>query len=364
MSLTNGRALARAAGMLCAVVLVLSSFGVRAACKGAFPNPVTDVCWSCLFPMKVAGVRVSREGVSDPKTDAPAVCTCRRGAVPVPGLNMSFWEPLRTVEIVRQPYCLVSLGGVSMDPGIHAPAHGRSGQRNASVNVSFAGNVGEDGMGTPSSGTAFYQAHWYHTPWLFILESVVDTSCLENAAWDLAYLTELDPVWGDALASFILAPESAIFANPVAAAACALDCRAAYANAPVNELFWCSGCQGSLYPLSGWIAGMTSSLQAWHLIAARMTVKLAREGLLWAAYGEKGQCGPYFEPIPRKDVWRTQLVYPTVTASGDKCCRPMGAPTQTWGSGKTPPYTGEDGAILLWRMRDCCASKDLMSGTP
>lgn len=126
MSLTNGRALARAAGMLCAVVLVLSSFGVRAACKGAFPNPVTDVCWSCLFPMKVAGVRVSREGVSDPKTDAPAVCTCRRGAVPVPGLNMSFWEPLRTVEIVRQPYCLVSLGGVSMDPGIHAPAHGRS----------------------------------------------------------------------------------------------------------------------------------------------------------------------------------------------------------------------------------------------
>lgn len=364
MSLTNGRALARAAGMLCAVVLVLSSFGVRAACKGAFPNPVTDVCWSCLFPMKVAGVRVSREGVSDPKTDAPAVCTCRRGAVPVPGLNMSFWEPLRTVEIVRQPYCLVSLGGVSMDPGIHAPAHGRSGQRNASVNVSFAGNVGEDGMGTPSSGTAFYQAHWYHTPWLFILESVVDTSCLENAAWDLAYLTELDPVWGDALASFILAPESAIFANPVAAAACALDCRAAYANAPVNELFWCSGCQGSLYPLSGWIAGMTSSLQAWHLIAARMTVKLAREGLLWAAYGEKGQCGPYFEPIPRKDVWRTQLVYPTVTASGDKCCRPLGAPTQTWGSGKTPPYTGEDGAILLWRMRDCCASKDLMSGTP
>ena len=364
MSLTNGRALARAAGMLCAVVLVLSSFGVRAACKGAFPNPVTDVCWSCLFPMKVAGVRVSREGVSDPKTDAPAVWTCRRGAVPVPGLNMSFWEPLRTVEIVRQPYCLVSLGGVSMDPGIHAPAHGRSAQRNASVNVSFAGNVGEDGMGTPSSGTAFYQAHWYHTPWLFILESVVDTSCLENAAWDLAYLTELDPVWGDALASFILAPESAIFANPVAAAACALDCRAAYANAPVNELFWCSGCQGSLYPLSGWIAGMTSSLQAWHLIAARMTVKLAREGLLWAAYGEKGQCGPYFEPIPRKDVWRTQLVYPTVTASGDKCCRPLGAPTQTWGSGKTPPYTGEDGAILLWRMRDCCASKDLMSGTP
>ena len=109
---------------------------------------------------------------------------------------------------------------------------------------------------------------------------------------------------------------------------------------------------------------MTSPLQAWHLIAARMTVKLAREGLLWAAYGKRGQCGPYFEPIPRKDVWRTQLVWPTVTASGNKCCRPMGAPTQSWGAGKTPPVSGEDGAILLWRLRDCCASMNLMSGCP
>ena len=87
--------------------------------------------------------------------------------------------------------------------------------------------VGEDGAGRPEIGAAFYQAHWYHTPWLFVLEAVVDTSCLENAAWDLAYLTELDPIWGDALASFVLAPESAIFANPMAVAACAMDCTAA-----------------------------------------------------------------------------------------------------------------------------------------
>ena len=116
--------------------------------------------------------------------------------------------------------------------------------------------------------------------------------------------------------------------------------------------------------MAGWIASMTSPLQAWHLIAARMTVKLAREGLLWAAYGKKGQCGPYLEPIPRKDVWRTQLIYPTVTASGSKCCRPLGAPTMNWGAGKTFPVSGEDGAILLWRMRDCCASKNLMTGMP
>ena len=346
------------------VLAILMTEPAEASCKGAVMNPVTDVCWSCMFPMKIAGVRVSGEGVSDPKTDAPAVCTCQRGPVPVPGFNMSFWEPLRTVEIVREPYCMVSLGGIELNAGVNAAHHGRSAQRGATASAAFAGNVGGDAMGMNASGTAFYQAHWYHTPWLFVLEAVTDTACLENAAWDLAYMTELDPLWGDALSSFVLAPESAIFANPMAVAACALDCASASVNAPRPELFWCSGCQGGLYPLAGWIASMTSPLQAWHLIAARMTVKLAREGLLWAAYGKRGQCGPYFEPIPRKDVWRTQLVWPTVTASGNKCCRPMGAPTQSWGAGKTPPVSGEDGAILLWRLRDCCASMNLMNATP
>ena len=242
--LTLGLALGVLVGPQCA----------HASCRGAFPNPVTDVCWSCLFPMKVAGVATS-SGVSDPSNDAPAVCTCQRGPVPVPGFNLSFWEPLRTVEIVREPYCLVSLAGVSMNPGISAPYHGRSAQRTAGVEASFSGDSERI-----ESGTAFYQAHWYHTPWLFVLEAVVDTSCLENAAWDLAYLTELDPIWGDSLAAFVLAPESALFANPAAVAACALDCAAASVMTPRPELFWCSGCQGGLYPLTGWIAAMTSPL--------------------------------------------------------------------------------------------------------
>ncbi len=335
-------------GALWATLLGMLFFAgdTLAQCQGRVVNPVTDVCWSCLFPIKVADVRISAAGVSDPETGAPALCSCSKAGVVRPGINMSFWEPIRTVEVVREPYCFVSLGGVEIDPGVRAPAHGRSASR---VNTTSE----------PESGTAFYQAHWYHTPWLFVLEALLDTTCLEQAAWDLAYMTELDPLWDDALASFVLAPESAIFANPIAVGACALDCAAATVMAPRPELFWCSGCQGSIYPLSGWLSSMTSPLQAWHLIAARMSLKLAREGLLWAAYGKAGQCGPYFEPIMRKDVWRTQLVYPSVTASGARCCRPLGAPTQVWGAGKSFPVTGEDGAVLLFRKRDCCASKDM-----
>lgn len=344
------------ASMLSVVLVLSTSEDVEASnCKGRVPDPVGDVCWSCLMPIKVAGVRMSDEGVSDPDTDAPAVCACQSGPVLRPGFNLTFWEPVRMAEVVREPYCFPTLGGISMDASgmPSAPAHGRS----ASRGIAHEGKTTGDGFSTSPTHTAFYQAHWYHTPWLFVLQVLLDTTCLENAPYDLAYITEVDPIWNDALAAFILAPESALFAQPVAAAACALDCAAATLNAPRPELFWCSGCQGSLYPLSGWVAVMNSPLQAWHLIANRMSVKLAREGLLWAAYGRKGQCGPYFEPIPRKDVWRTQLVHPTPTASGS-CCHPIGAPTMLWGVGKTYPAGGEDGAILLWRKRDCCASKD------
>lgn len=336
-----------------ALAVCLSLLTLQAAgCTGRVTNPVTDVCWSCLFPIEVAGVTV-KAGGSRPSTGAPALCACKNGPVSVPGFNLSFWEPVRTIEIVREPYCFPTLGGVKIDPGVRAAAHGRSAARAGS-------EASEPGSGESPRHTAFYEVHWYHTPWLFILEALLDTSCLEQAPWDLAYLTELDPLWNDALAAFLIAPESAIFANPVAAAACVADCAAATVSAPRPELFWCNGCQGSLYPLSGWVASSVSHLASWHLLAARMSVKLAREGLLWAAYGKTGQCGPYFEPIPRKDVWKTQLIYPTVTAAGSSCCHALGAPTQVWGAGKTPPVAGEDGALLLWRFRDCCQSKEFI----
>ncbi|MCV5837072.1 TraU family protein, partial [Escherichia coli] len=32
------------------------------ACEGRFVNPITDICWSCIFPIKVAGVPISGGG--------------------------------------------------------------------------------------------------------------------------------------------------------------------------------------------------------------------------------------------------------------------------------------------------------------
>ncbi len=165
----------------------LLSSSAEAACRGKIINPVTDVCWSCIFPIKLGGITLASGKNPDPNTGANTFCACTSGANIKVGMNMSFWEPLRTAEIVRQPYCFPSLGGLDLDVGIRAPAHGRTPSKTAA-----------------SGRTSFYQVHWYFTPWLFVLEVLLDTDCLEQSAWDLAYMTELDPLWDDSVTTFFL----------------------------------------------------------------------------------------------------------------------------------------------------------------
>eukprot|EP01037_Dinobryon_pediforme_P013635 gene13635-13750_t len=71
---------------------------------------------------------------------------------------------------------------------------------------------------------SFYQVHWYVYPVIYWLELLTDFACLERASFDVAYLTELDPLWNDEETGFILNPEAVLFGNPIAQGACAADC--------------------------------------------------------------------------------------------------------------------------------------------
>lgn len=313
------------------------------ACSGEVPNPITDLCWSCMFPMvlgKTIPVSVSGD-LPDVETDATAFCLCGSDINVEGGLNFSFWEPLRTAEVVRHPWCFPQLGGISME-GPGSSDHARTSRTEET-----------------RRRTAFWNVHWYQSPWFFITEAVADTGCLETAPWDLAYLSELDPLWDDTVTSFLLSPDAALFTSAASGGACAVDCATALLGTSLNTLYWCSGCQGRVFPLSGWMAAMTGSVQAWHLMAHRFAQKLTREGVLFSGHGARGQCGPYMQPLFQKDVWRTQLVYPSRNASGSSCCQPLGRSTALLGPYKTTPMTGEDGAILLWRKRDCCMTKKI-----
>ena len=42
-------------------------------CNGKFVNPITDVCWSCLFPLSVGGLKIWPSSRPDPSNPASPV---------------------------------------------------------------------------------------------------------------------------------------------------------------------------------------------------------------------------------------------------------------------------------------------------
>lgn len=332
--------------LLVSLCLLSVAPGVRAdipdpTCDGRFFNPITDICWSCVLPLRIAGSKVLSMDQEDNESSdgVDSVCACTGAGIPRVGLMTSFFEPARLVEVVRTPYCFITLGGTKIDFGIDAPAHAQTAHKSGrTVN-------------------AFYNVHWYTNPLIFWLEVLLDDVCLERGTFDLAYLTELDPLWADSISTFILNPDIVLFANPVAQAACAADCVAASSGFPLKELYWCAGCQGPLLPHVGHVAAKTGAVQAATLLAQRMTSKLHREGLIWAGGGSDGSCSLYPQPVMDKTNYKMQMVYPIPNTKkiDGRCCQPFGRTTVIWGAGKEYPYKGEDFSFQIFRKRDCCS---------
>ena len=89
-----------------------SSWAATTTCTGKFMDPITDICWSCAFPLKVGGTTIMDFGQEDFDSGVSnPLCAC--SSPPKVGLSISFYEPARLVEVVRKPYCFPSLGGES-----------------------------------------------------------------------------------------------------------------------------------------------------------------------------------------------------------------------------------------------------------
>ena len=306
------------------------------SCTGRFVNPISDVCWECLFPISIGPIRMgSASGAPDTPNPGSPICFCG-SPIPRIGLSLGVWEPARLMDVSRKPWCFPNLGGLTIDPGLPA-ARGKTG------------SSGGDG----ATGSVWH-AHYYVYPLLSWIGALLDLGCLEGGSLDIAWTSELDPAWLDDELSFLLSPEAALFANLPAQAACAADCAAASAGLPLDPMFWCAGCQGGMYPLTGNVAAHVGGVQASLLAAQRLVYRLHRAGVAWGTSGSAALCGKYPMPVMKKSQYRWQMTQPVPATTPRTGCNPTGRSSVLWETLRELPVSGENFGYLLWRKRNCC----------
>lgn len=313
------------------LILVLRVTSLLADAGGKFINPITDVCWSCIFPIHVSGVNVTPSHKDQVNYSLTPFCSCA-GFPPKFGIPLTFWEPVALIDVTMTPYKLTAWGGASI--GI------------ADVRKRGAiAHVGDSGR------SSFYNVHYYNFPLLHWLGLLTDFSCLDSSEISIPYLSEFDPFWDDDEWASILNPEIFLFSSPLGQAACIPDCVATAVGAPLDTLFWCAGCMGSLYPLVGYVPHHIGHIQASYLLTHRLLAKLHGLGM-GLGFEEDNFCEQTIFPRIKKTMYKTQLVHPIANTKGP--CQPLGKSDLFWGAGKSFPYGGEDFVYLIWKKKHCC----------
>lgn len=319
-----------------ALVLCFAASGASAKCNAKFLNPITEVCWDCIFPISIGGLSLFNARPDTPNQTMP-LCLCWEGIIPRVGLSIGLWEPARLVDVANEPGCFVNIG-FDMDFGLFA----------AGTSTATAANGAETGSS--------WQAHYYYYPLISWLGTVVDGLCLETTAFDIAYISEIDPLWNDVELNNLLNPEAILFANPIAQAACAAECvQASSGNLSMDTLFWCNGCQGGVYPIAGEVNSSYGGIMASQSVATRVTTRMHRLLLARRTANNPTRCGPQLAPIIPKSQYRQQVTRPRAMTNGRYAGAPIGSSTQFVDRLREYPFDGESFGWLIWRKRNCCA---------
>lgn len=285
-------------------------------------RPLADPCWGKCLKFKMSA----------------KPCACG-GKV---GFKATFFEPLFFIDVTDKPYHFVSLGGIDLLKEREDPFY-KGVKKKGSVHVKNPGNQ-----------SGFSQVHFYIFPMSCLMTSLLNMELPRRKTEILIpYLSELDLSWNQSKWSLLIDPESFLFANPLMQMACLGDCGLASMGKALkpDPLFWCAGCSGSLYPLSGHVEHYRHSTQASWLLAQRVLAKLHKIGLL-AAYSDEDPCkGLEYQPIMRKRNYRLQMVYP----ENKKNCDLPGATTLSLAfRKKVDPKRKRDFSYIVWRRRVSC----------
>ena len=321
--------LAIMAALLLTVSIPNNSYAV---CKGKFFNPITDIDWWGIFPIKIGGITIFKSKIDTPSVPGGSpICICGKPPKLRIGIKVSFWDPARLIETVKDAWCFPTLGF----------SLGHTGFLNGSTSDKDR-----------NSDETFAQSHYIWMDVFALVGLFTDYSCFSPLEFDIAYITEIDPTWNSDITAFLLNPEALLFGNPIAQIACSADAVSSNAETPLDPLFWCMGSLGSAYPLTGHWSGRdkTSGNAA---IASRMIYKLSRELLIWDS--AVSYCYKFPTPIWIKSHYRLQEARPLRSP----WIILIGRSDLIWGPGANPPISGGKGSEdnflwVLFKERLCC----------
>ena len=325
---------------LCLVMLWFVAMPVKAdpGCQNAeiiSGKLITDICWDCVFPIRVAGKAMSTGGDEPPSraVDSP-LCLCSDDlGVQHPGITTSMWEPARLIEFQRVPGCSSVLNGTvfpfsRLNQGSHPKGGG-----------------GKQGT--------FMHYHFYAFPLMTMLDMFTNPGCVSDGYLDLdmMYMSEVDPTWNNDELAFFSNPEAAAIANPLAVAACPADAISSTAGKPIDSLFWCAGTWGLVYPLSGNQYTMNGPVENTSLLTVKVLASLHRRGLAHRTMGSDALCEGKIDVTLSKEQYKYTLLHPLPETQD---AHVTGESAFKWGMGRTIPAVGEDLIYTIWRWNDCC----------
>ncbi|MEW8419859.1 MAG: TraU family protein [Candidatus Thiodiazotropha endolucinida] len=244
---------------------------------------ITDICWDCVFPIRIAGVAMKKYGQNandyyGGRAPSDAVgspyCQCEDDLGMLhPGITMSMWEPARLIEFQRVPGCSSVFNGMRFPFDRANQGHHQRG-------------------GKPGMQGTFMHYHYYAFPLFAMLNLFTNVGCNVDGYMDLdiMYLSELDPTWNNDELAFFTIPEAAAVSSSTATLACIQDAVSSNAGYPINSLFWCAGSWGQIYPLSGSQYTMSGILENTSLLTTKVLTSLHRRGLAHRSMGDDAMC--------------------------------------------------------------------------
>ncbi|ABO59514.1 MULTISPECIES: TraU family protein [Caballeronia] len=320
-----------------------SSANADDLCQGKFPNLITDVCWSCVMPIKLFGsMTLLSSGQEDfDSGSGKAFCFCQNP--PKVGIPTSFWEFDMMTDVTAVPGCFPLLGGVRVSTGVNADAFGQ-------VSDDQSGEIGE-------TRASFMQVNLYINPAMYVLGAILDDTCMDQRGIDIPWVSFADPTHNDDELAGIITPYAFPFGGMLAIGAMSADAVAATAGFPLQSIFWAAGTYGHMYPLTGNNEAHMSNEQSARLQTTRILAKLHAAGTQYSAFGDDAMCGYYPQIIMDKRQYKFTRLYPipqTAKING-RCCDPIGRSTILTQTNTELPMPGwRDFGYAIFRKRDCC----------